>query len=284
MSGRRGPEECRTGAQLIPRRRGRGPVRRRARPPSVAESRPPRRRDGGTSALHPSSRAIPSRCWPRSANAASATAPSGARLVCKLVAMAGEAGWVEDAGEDPDPCPGSPALMIEEEWAKVMRRSRIDGALGQNLRTALQGNRPTAPPSRKRAWPSSVMRPGRVPGESVGARRRGRQPCAARVLEGRPPRPPDRALHDVGADRILRQARRPVNEAHRRRARTGRSKRHALSTAPEERRGAHDLRDRGRRARPVAHRTAALQARWTDASPGEDRSRRSRREGREPVE
>ncbi|MGC4954992.1 hypothetical protein ACLQ2P_17385 [Actinomadura citrea] len=73
--------------------------------------------------------------------------------------MAGEAGWVEDAGEDPDPCPGSPALMIEEEWAKGMRRSRIDGALGQNPRTALQGNRPTAPPSRKRAWPSSAMRP-----------------------------------------------------------------------------------------------------------------------------
>lgn len=72
---------------------------------------------------------------------------SGAGLVGKLEAMAREAGWYEGGGqgddpvgEEPEPRPGFPALMIEEEWAKVMRRSRIDDALGQNLRTAWQGN------------------------------------------------------------------------------------------------------------------------------------------------
>jgi Protein of unknown function (DUF3987) len=68
---------------------------------------------------------------------------SGSGLVGKLEAMAREAGWYED-GDQPDGepklRPGFPALMVEEEWAKVMRRSRIDDALGQNLRTAWQGN------------------------------------------------------------------------------------------------------------------------------------------------
>ncbi|MBA9002700.1 DUF3987 domain-containing protein [Thermomonospora cellulosilytica] len=68
---------------------------------------------------------------------------SGAGLVGKLEAMAREAGWYDDepdADSEPELLPGFPALMIEEEWAKVMRRSRIDDALGQNLRTAWQGN------------------------------------------------------------------------------------------------------------------------------------------------
>ncbi|MCO5989943.1 YfjI family protein [Actinoallomurus spadix] len=68
---------------------------------------------------------------------------SGAGLVGKLEAMAREAGWYEDGDpldDEPEVRPGFPALMIEEEWAKVMRRSRIDDALGQNLRTAWQGN------------------------------------------------------------------------------------------------------------------------------------------------
>jgi hypothetical protein len=68
---------------------------------------------------------------------------SGSGLVGKLEAMAREAGWYAD-GDHPDGepklRPGFPALMVEEEWAKVMRRSRIDDALGQNLRTAWQGN------------------------------------------------------------------------------------------------------------------------------------------------
>lgn len=69
---------------------------------------------------------------------------SGAGLVGKLEAMAREAGWYDEDGAlhdaEPELRPGFPALMIEEEWAKVMRRSRIDDALGQNLRTAWQGN------------------------------------------------------------------------------------------------------------------------------------------------
>lgn len=66
---------------------------------------------------------------------------SGAGLVGKLEAMAGEADWREPGVSEETPLrPGFPALMIEEEWAKVMRRSRIDYALGQNLRVAWQGN------------------------------------------------------------------------------------------------------------------------------------------------
>ncbi|MGI5208708.1 hypothetical protein ACQEU6_44970 [Spirillospora sp. CA-108201] len=83
--------------------------------------------------------------------------PRGAGVVGKPEAMAREAGWGDGAGEDPDPRPGSPALMVEEERAKVMRRSPADDALGQILRAARQGDKTTAPPSRRRTWSSSAM-------------------------------------------------------------------------------------------------------------------------------
>jgi hypothetical protein len=66
---------------------------------------------------------------------------SGAALVKHVADMARKANWVEEDSmeESPPLLPGFPVLMIEEEWAGVMKTSRMDKDWGKNLRVAWQG-------------------------------------------------------------------------------------------------------------------------------------------------
>ncbi|MEV2279167.1 hypothetical protein AB0I72_26660 [Nocardiopsis sp. NPDC049922] len=80
----------------------------------------------------------------------SAGVASGAALVSELHSRALEAGWVDGAESGADDeegdsssvkiSDGFQALLIASEYASILKRSRIDDSLGQNLRVAWEGD------------------------------------------------------------------------------------------------------------------------------------------------
>lgn len=71
---------------------------------------------------------------------------SGAALVTEVYGRAWSTGWVSETSEEgeEEPVitinPGFPSLMLIEEWAAVLKRSRMDDSYGQNLRLGWQGS------------------------------------------------------------------------------------------------------------------------------------------------